>query len=300
MGRTTEPVDLLLLLYASDAAALEELARPIAARYKRGGVAELRRLDTEAIGDREHFGFRDGISQPVIAGLGHTGPAEHIVHAGEFVLGYPNEYGLLTDRPLVPAAADPGAVLPPDPATGEHDLGRNGTYLVFRQLRAGRRRVLGVRTRRAPDDGDPTALGRQDGGSLAERRPARRGARRATTRPSRPPTTSATPAIDPDGMRCPIGAHVRRSNPRDSLDPSPARPTRSPSTAATGCCAAAASTGRRPTSTACARAPRPPTGSTAACTSSAWARTSPASSSSSSGPGWETPSSPASTTTPTP
>ena len=26
---------------------------------------------------------------------------------------------------------------------------------------------------------------------------------------------------DPDGLRCPIGAHIRRANPRDSLDPDP-------------------------------------------------------------------------------
>src|SRR5262249_23714322 len=28
-------------------------------------------------------------------------------------------------------------------------------------------------------------------------------------------------ALDPNGYRCPIGAHVRRTNPRDSLDPRP-------------------------------------------------------------------------------
>ncbi|MFC6986923.1 hypothetical protein [Streptomyces cirratus] len=28
-------------------------------------------------------------------------------------------------------------------------------------------------------------------------------------------------AADPDGLSCPLGAHVRRANPRDSLDPQP-------------------------------------------------------------------------------
>ncbi len=156
-GPATDAVDMLLLLYAKDAGALEELARPIEAGYERGGVAEVHRLETEAIGNREHFGFRDGISQPIIAGLGRTGPAEHIVRAGEFVLGYPNEYGLLTDRPLVPADADAAAVLPTDAATGEHDLGRNGTYLVVRQLQQD---VPGFWrfVREAAGDGDPVAL----------------------------------------------------------------------------------------------------------------------------------------------
>ena len=56
------------------------------------------------------------------------------VPAGEFILGYPNECGL-TGRPLLPASEDPGRLLLPDPTgSGMVDFGRNGTYLVFRQL----------------------------------------------------------------------------------------------------------------------------------------------------------------------
>jgi Dyp-type peroxidase family len=222
-GPDTQPVDLLLLLYARDAEALAELARPIAARYKRGGVTELLRLDSEAAGNREHFGFRDGISQPIIAGLGHTGPAEHVVHAGEFVLGYPNEYGLLTDRPLVPATADPGAVLPPDPATGEHDLGRNGTFLVMRQMQQDVAAFWEFARAAAGADGDPVALaakmvGRWPSGAPLVAAPAGDDPAHATA------NGFGYARIDPDGMRCPIGAHVRRSNPRDSLDPNPGTP----------------------------------------------------------------------------
>ena len=35
------------------------------------------------------------------------------------------------------------------------------------------------------------------------------------------PTTSATSSTTATGLRCPVGAHVRRANPRDSLDPQP-------------------------------------------------------------------------------
>jgi Dyp-type peroxidase family len=218
-GPGTEAVDLLLLLYAADGGALEELARPIEAGYERGGVAEVHRLETEAIGDREHFGFRDGISQPIIAGLGRTGPAEHVVRAGEFVLGYANEYGLLTDRPLVPADADPAGALPLDPATGEHDLGRNGTFLVVRQMQQD---VPGFWrfAREAAGGGDPVALaskmvGRWPSGAPLVEAPDGDDPRHATA------NGFAYANIDPAGLRCPIGAHVRRANPRDSLDPSP-------------------------------------------------------------------------------
>ena len=218
-GPATEAIDMLLLLYAKDGGALEELARPIEAGFERGGVAEVHRLETEAIGNREHFGFRDGISQPIIAGLGRTGPAEHIVRAGEFVLGYPNEYGLLTDRPLMPADADAAAVLPTDAATGEHDLGRNGTYLVVRQLQQD---VPGFWrfVREAAGDGDPVALaskmvGRWPGGAPLVEAPDADDPAHATA------NGFGYAHIDPAGMRCPIGAHVRRSNPRDSLDPRP-------------------------------------------------------------------------------
>jgi Dyp-type peroxidase family len=142
-----------------------------------------------------------------------------MVRAGEFVLGYPNEYGLLTDRPLVPAAADPAAVLPPDAATGERDLGRNGTYVVVRQMQQdvpGFWRFM----RAAAGDGDATALaakmvGRWPGGAPLVDAPGGDDPAHATA------NGFGYANADPVGMRCPVGAHVRRANPRDSLDPNP-------------------------------------------------------------------------------
>ncbi len=221
-GPATDAVDLLLLLYAQDAGALEELHRPIEAAYAKGGVAEVHRLDTSAIGDREHFGFRDGISQPIIAGLGRTGPAEHVVRAGEFVLGYANEYNLLTDRPLVPADADPQDMLPVDTATGGHDLGRNGSYLVMRQMQQD---VPGFWrfVREAAGAADPVALaskmvGRWPSGAPLVEAPDADDPAHATA------NGFGYAHSDPAGLRCPVGAHVRRANPRDSLDPSPGTP----------------------------------------------------------------------------
>jgi hypothetical protein len=65
----------------------------------------IRTLDTSPLVDREHFGFRDGVSQPRIEELG-AAPGVHSVMAGEFVLGDRNGYGDLTPRPLL----DPGSI----------------------------------------------------------------------------------------------------------------------------------------------------------------------------------------------
>ena len=53
---------------------------------------------------------------------------------GEFVLGYQNEYGRFTERPLLDPVA--GIDLPTAlDAPQKLDLGRHGTYLVIRELR---------------------------------------------------------------------------------------------------------------------------------------------------------------------
>jgi hypothetical protein len=107
------------------------------------GFDVMYRLSTTDMGGVEPFGFADGLSQPQID-WGRVLPAvderqlsyRNLSCLGEFVLGYPNEYGLYTPRPLLDAQHDPHGFLPraedsPDSA----DLGRNGTYLVIRQLR---------------------------------------------------------------------------------------------------------------------------------------------------------------------
>ncbi|TMP89505.1 MAG: peroxidase, partial [Verrucomicrobia bacterium] len=97
-------------------------------------------LGTSNLDGDEPFGFADGISQPQIdwtqqrqtpcIQLRYT----NIVALGEFLLGYRNEYGKITDRPVLEPDADTAELLAADDAPTKKDLGRNGTYLVMRQL----------------------------------------------------------------------------------------------------------------------------------------------------------------------
>jgi deferrochelatase/peroxidase EfeB len=212
------------------------------------GFDVIYRLSTTDMGGVEPFGFADGLSQPEVD-WDRVLPAvderqlsyRNLSSLGEFVLGYPNEYGLYTPRPLLDAHHDPHASLPraeesPDSA----DLGRNGTYLVIRQLRQDVRgfwqamdaRAGGVDVEREwlasqlvgrTRSGEPivvdesaagsAAAGAADAGtsrgSLAARGPTGGGT------PTRAPDLNAfTFDADPAGHRCPIGAHIRRTNPR--------------------------------------------------------------------------------------
>ena len=124
---------------------------------------------------------------------------------------------------------DPAGLLPQAPDdTERRDLGMNGSYLVFRQLSQDVDALLEFfdeQTRR------------RDGASNAEARlsspPRWSGAGRAARRWSSRRTTD-DPAFcddndflyhsrsgDEHGFKCPIGSHIRRTNPRDSLEPDP-------------------------------------------------------------------------------
>ena len=191
-----------------------------------GGVVEHEssaQYGTRPEHSREPFGFFDGISQPQIEGIKGEG-----VRTGEFILGYPNEYGFYPLSPVLPAADDPQHILP-DSANPNHkpdqfrDLGFNGTFVVYRKLEqdvAGFWRFLqaeSVRLKGAVDPGFMVWLAAK----MVGRWPS--GASLVITPESDQPSLRDYDFLyaqaDPLGLACPLGSHVRRTNPRDQVGP---------------------------------------------------------------------------------
>ena len=73
-GPSTAEIHAVWMVYARDQEKLQEVLDAHETRSKSFGLKTLTRLDSElnAFG-KEHFGFRDGISQPIIAGLKRKG-----------------------------------------------------------------------------------------------------------------------------------------------------------------------------------------------------------------------------------
>jgi deferrochelatase/peroxidase EfeB len=174
-------------------------------------------------GDHEAFGFHDGIAQPSIAGISGNG-----VPTGEFILGYQNHFEIIPPTPVVSAELDRGAVLPPlansyHASQGLRDLGINGSYVVYRKLQqdvAGFWQFMkreSVRSTGAEDANHmiwlaSRCVGRWPSGAplvLAPRADDPRAGDR----------DDFLYGDDPDGLACPLGAHIRRTNPRDVIKP---------------------------------------------------------------------------------
>ena len=239
-GNAANQVDLLLLLYGKDENVLK--SRLLAKREQlaaTGGLEEVALLEAHRQPDsHEHFGFNDGIGQPVMEGTGNKDRQLKRTHhatelpAGEFLMGHPNVYGVIADGPVVSAGADPGNCLAPirteagrlNVTLGMHDLGLNGTYLVLRQLAQDVAKFwnfLDAATRDGNGGGDPVArehlgakfVGRWKSGAPLVLSPQQ----------DNPALMNENNfdylATDGQGTACPIGAHIRRSNPRDSLGP---------------------------------------------------------------------------------
>jgi Dyp-type peroxidase family len=239
-GGETTPVDVIVNCYADSPENLEAMVRGLDAVSREAGIPVVHRLDLSILSaeggrGRDHFGFADGISQPVMRGSWQdtSSPvhAMHLVNPGEFLFGYRDEHGFYPPGPIVPAHSDPNGILRAVAVDGSitagksrwHDFGRNGTFVVMRQLQqhvdrfegycqAAAQNIKGLTGEDvAPDWIGARIVGRWKNGSSLVKSPHKPA--------DGPPDNRFTfGAEDPQGLRCPLGAHVRRSNPRASLN----------------------------------------------------------------------------------
>jgi Dyp-type peroxidase family len=230
-GPRNQEIHLLLLLHADSGQTLTGFAAPICGPQAcaQAGLVEV--FSQDAIRRRddpfEPFGFRDGISQPAIEGL--TGrrppPALDLIKAGEFLLGHQDEYGQLSRTPAVENWRDPEGYLLEHPECPDklRAFGTNGTYLVFRKLSqdvGGFWNFVDQHARASSGDFAhqrelfaARMVGRWRSGAPLVLDPEVPG--------SRVTNDFTYTGLDRSGVRCPIGSHIRRANPRDAL-PMPA------------------------------------------------------------------------------
>ena len=168
----------------------------------------------------EHFGFKDGISQPGVRGYTAVSdpsnpnqgtPGQDLLWAGEFLIGQPTQAG--AGQPIT----TPGPI-----AQGGPEWATNGSFLVFRRLRqdvAGFRAFVHTSAKSVGMSEDligAKLVGRYKSGAPLE----------TTGNQSKDPGRSY-PALlaaaninnfryaDPAGAVVPLAAHIRKGNPRD-------------------------------------------------------------------------------------
>jgi len=189
-------------------------------------------LATDALSGTEPFGFPIGLTQPKIDWARRRAVEDrdllhwtNVACLGEFVLGYPNEYAGYTDRPLIDPARDGESGLLPraEDAPDRADVGRNGSYLVLRQLRQDVRGFWRFLDEHAGGNAQrrqhlaEAMIGRAMNG---EPLVGRTGRAIDGIDPQHDASSAFDYGADLHGLRCPQGAHVRRSNPRNGDVPS--------------------------------------------------------------------------------
>jgi deferrochelatase/peroxidase EfeB len=207
-GLASPDLHAIVILFARDVAERERCRKEHEQYVSQcPGVEVLSSLDLEAIPPfdyaHEHFGYRDRLSQPVIEGTGEqptpgSGPP---LKAGEFFLGYPDEDGA------------PGEL--PQPEV----LSRNGSYIAYIRMQE----HVGTFRDFLRQHGDTPEQQELIAAKLMGR--WRSGAPLVLAPEKDDPELGRDPQrtnnfdygkMDPHGYGCPLGAHIRRMNPRDT------------------------------------------------------------------------------------
>jgi Dyp-type peroxidase family len=170
-------------------------------------VEVLSSLDLDAIPPydvaRDHFGYRDRLTEVAIEGAGvePTPGSGGYIKAGEFILGYPDEEG-------------PSFGLPQPEI-----LSRNGSYMAYRRLQehVGAFREFLRQNGKTPEEQELVAaklMGRWRSGAPLILAPEKDDPALAND-PQRNNDFNYG-EMDPHGYAVPLGAHIRRMNPRDT------------------------------------------------------------------------------------
>jgi Dyp-type peroxidase family len=171
------------------------------------GVQALSLLDLNASPPfnyaHDHFGYRDRLSQPVIEGSGEepTPGSGAPLKAGEFILGYPDEFGV--------------TAVNPQPKV----LARNGSYMAYRRLEehVGKFREFLRQHGDTPEEQELIAaklMGRWRSGAPLVLSPDKDDAALAADMQHNNDFNYGE--MDPQGYAVPLGSHARRMNPRDT------------------------------------------------------------------------------------
>ena len=232
-GIKWEDIHVLLMIFADDPDLVreeqEKALRDCSLRLagpEDVAVTKTRLFMTDEDNDRhpkEHFGYVDGVSQPLIKGFPRvetkkaTKPEIYDLHAvepGEFVLGVKNERQITTPYPDIAK------------------FGQNGSYLVLRQMEqdvpAFNRLVTDTARDMSQDTSRPAKelaaaklMGRwRDGWPLAPKHGPHPYPLEERN-DQKFPNDFGFAERDAGGLTCPLGSHVRRVNPRDAREDPP-------------------------------------------------------------------------------
>jgi Dyp-type peroxidase family len=241
--KTPQDVHAVLLVAADHPGQLQNTVNAITstAAFTAGAVILLNQPGkTRAdLPGHEHFGFKDGISQPGVRGVdppddpignpnqGH--PGQDLLWPGEFVIGYNTQIPHVGADGSSPNDA-PGPISASGPAWT-----KNGSYLVFRRLRQdvpafeANVAALAHQLGWSQDLTGAKLVGRYKSGCPIEKTEFH-------PLPYSPPSIDpgqGNPILansntlnnnfefedDPQGAICPMSAHVRKAYPRDELTP---------------------------------------------------------------------------------
>lgn len=233
-GPANERVDLIVMVFGKDEAAAEDFYQELEAKFE-PALSVIHVLDNKPLpGNREHFGFRDGISQPVIKGSGFKPSGNNNdVEPGEFVLGYKNEYNVYPDTALLKVTQGKPELLPDnaeDLADEQtkityKDVGQNGTYFVLRQLQQDVNGFWEFLKKQTADEADEKSRN-EEATRLAAKMMGRWPGGAPLVKYDKDPGGEVIDdnfnyfKEDDSGNKCPFGAHTRRMNPRDMFEES--------------------------------------------------------------------------------